>query len=359
VIDDRRGPLIYIDITEGDKSMLSSCLSNLKTRAAGLALAAGLVMLCSLPTEAQAPGSSRGLPGGEGNHTIQGRVHFPSGQSKGSNRVKVSLEGGSSSTQSTLTDEDGAFRFNQILPGSYTVVVDAGKEFETAHESVNIDRENSVGSMISNVEIMLKLKADANPAFADVPKAALDLYQKGAAAAQKGNIKGAAEFFSQAVSAYPNFAAALGELGIQYVKLGQMDKAGEAFEALVKLKPADPVARLNLGIALYNQNKLDAAEPHLREAIKLNNAGPSAHYYLGLTLIKTKRYDEAQKELETTIANGGDNISQAHKFLGGLYMNAKKNKQAADELEKYLQLDPKAPNAEQIRGTIKGLRSNP
>jgi regulator of sirC expression with transglutaminase-like and TPR domain len=38
-------------------------------------------------------------------------------------------------------------------------------------------------------------------------------------------------------------------------------------------------------------------------------------------------------------------------------MNARKNKQAADELEKYLQLDPKTPNAEQIRGTIKDLRS--
>jgi len=124
------------------------------------------------------------------------------------------------------------------------------------------------------------------------------------------------------------------------------------------LKPDDPAAQLNLGIALFSQNKLDQAETHLRAAIKLSNAGSAAHYYLGVTLIKTKRYDEAQKELETAIANGGDSIAQAHKYLGGLYMSAKKNKQAADELEKYLQLDPKAPNAEQIRGTIKSLRSN-
>jgi Flp pilus assembly protein TadD len=337
--------------------MLTSRLSFLKVCSSSLAL--GLVMLCSLSAKAQAVGSSRGLPGGEGNHTIQGRVHFPSGQSKGSNRVKVSLEGVSAfSTSSTLTDEDGAFRFNQVLPGSYTVVVDAGKEYETAHESVNIDRENSVGSMISNVEIMLKLKADAsNPAFANIPKAALDLYQKGAAAAQKGNAKSAVEFLSQAVNAFPNFPAALSELGLQYLKLVQMDKASETFAELLKLKPDDPTAQLNLGIALFSQNKLDQAEAHLREAIKLNNAGPAAHYYLGVTLIKTKRYDEAQKELETAIANGGDNIAQAHKYLGGLYMSAKKNKQAADELEKYLQLDPKTPNAEQIRGTIKDLRS--
>ena len=241
--------------------MFISCSSILKTRAASLALAACLVMLCSLPTKAQAPGSSRGLPGGEGNHTIQGRVHFPSGQSKGSNRVKVTLQGVSaSSTQSTLTDEDGAFRFNQIIPGSYTigvVVHDGGKEYETARESSD-DRESWRGQHdISNVEIMLRPKADAaNPAFANIPKAALDLYQKGAAAAQKGNAKSAVEFLSQAVNAFPNFPAALSELGVQYLKLVQMDKAGETFEALLKLKPDDPTAQLNLGIALFSQNKL-------------------------------------------------------------------------------------------------------
>ncbi len=101
--------------------MLIRSLSILKARAAVLALAACLLMLCSLSAKAQAPGSSRVQPGGEGSRTIQGRVNFPSVQSKGSNRVKVTLEGtNASSTQSTLTDEDGAFRFDQVLPGSYS-----------------------------------------------------------------------------------------------------------------------------------------------------------------------------------------------------------------------------------------------
>jgi regulator of sirC expression with transglutaminase-like and TPR domain len=38
-------------------------------------------------------------------------------------------------------------------------------------------------------------------------------------------------------------------------------------------------------------------------------------------------------------------------------MSAHRKKEAADELEKYLQLDPKAPEAEKIRGTIKDLRN--
>jgi tetratricopeptide (TPR) repeat protein len=190
------------------------------------------------------------------------------------------------------------------------------------------------------------------------------------AAAQKGNSKSAADFLSKAVAAYPNFPTALSDLGVQYMKLGQMDKAVETFEALLKLKPGDAPAHLDLGIALYNQStaliaekkpedagkKAEEAVAQLREALKLNSPGPTAHYYLGMSLIKVRNYDEAQKELELAISNGGENLAQAHRYLGGLYQRAQKNKEAADELEKYLKLDPKAPDADHIKEIIKGLR---
>jgi Tfp pilus assembly protein PilF len=332
-----------------------------------------LVLVAAAYAGAQAPGSSRGLSSGDGTHTIQGRIFFPSGQTNSSKTVRVNLEGTNSEGATTMTDQDGAFRFNGVRAGSYSVVVEGGKDFETAREPVNIDPGGTSGP-ISSITIHLRPKVDAsNPAFAGVPQSALDFYQKGMAAAQKGNAKSAVELLDKAVTAYPNFSVALSDLGVQYMKLGQMDKAAEAFETMLKLKPADAVGHLNLGIALYNQGstlasqqkfdeaqkKLDGAEAHLREAIKLNSAGPAAHYYLGLTLIKFKAYDEAQKELEAAISNGGDNLAMAHKYLGGVYMSLHKNKEAADELDKYLKLDPKVGNADQIRGTIKDLRSKP
>ena len=332
-----------------------------------------LVVSVAVGARAQAPGSSRGLSSGDGTHTIQGRIFAPSGNALTGMSVKVNLEATNGEGGSTTTDQDGSFRFNGVRPGSYAVVVDGGKEFESAREPVNIDPGGTSGPL-TTVTIHLRARVSAsNPAFAGVPQNALDFYQKGAAAAQKGNLKSAAEFLSKAVEAYPSFSMALGELGIQYMKLGQMDKAGQTFEALLKLKPNDPLAHQEFGIALYNQSaalltdkkteesiqKVGQAETQLRAAISLNSPGPNAHYYLGLSLIKLKRYDEAQAELETAIKNGGANIALAHKFLGGLYMNARRNKEAADELEKYLQLDPKATNADQIRGTIKDLRSKP
>jgi Tfp pilus assembly protein PilF len=330
-----------------------------------------LLLSLAMSAKAQAPGSTRGLSSGDGTHTIQGRVFFPNGQAISGATVKVNLESiNSSGGGSTTTDQDGSFRFNNIRAGNYAVVIPGNKDYETAREPVSIDPGGTSGP-ITSITIHLRPKIDAsNPAFAGIPQNALDFYQKGTAAAQKGNAQSAADFLGKAVSAYPNFPLALSELGLQYLKLKQMDKAAEAFEALLKLKPADATGQLNLGIALYNQGialvgqqklddaqkKLDGAEAHLREAIKLNSPGPAAHYYLGLTLIRFRAYEEAQKELELAIRNGGENLALAHKFLGGVYISTHKNKEAADELEKYLKLDPKASDADHIKETIKGLR---
>jgi len=324
-----------------------------------LVLTASLILSLAVITNAQAPGSSRGLASGEGQHMIQGRVHFPSGQTASGKTIKVNLESISTfGSMSTVADQDGTFRFTSLTAGDYTIVVDAGAEYEKAREPVNIYREASTGGRSIQVAIQMYPRVDSsNPLFANVPQNALSLYQKGSAAARKGDAKAAAESLSAAVAAHPNFPIALNELGSQYLILKQWDKAGETFEALLKLKPDDVAGHLNMGIVAFNKKKMEDAETHLRKALELKSAGPAAHYYLGLILVSTKRYADAQQEFELTISNGGEGLPLAHKYLGGLYMSTNKNQQAADELEKYLKLDPKAADADRIKGTIKDLRS--
>lgn len=319
------------------------------------------LLSAALIASAQGVGSSRGLTSGDGNNTIQGKVYFPAGDRNTGKTIKLHVESANATGgASTVTDQDGMFRFNGLRAGTYEVVVDGGKDYENTREPVTIDPVG--GGRIIQVSIALKPKVDAsNPAFAGVPHAALDLYQKGMAAAQKGSEKDtreAVDFLTKALAAYPNFPQALSDLGNQYLKLSQWDKATEAFDTLVKLKPSDSAAHLDLGIAFYNigGEKLPLAEAQFREAIKLNSPGPSAHYYLGMTLVKTRKYPEAQSELELAVKNGGDNIALAHRYLGGLYQAAHKNKEAADELEKYLKLDPKAKDADRIKQSIADLR---
>lgn len=309
-------------------------------------------------------GSTRGLPDSAGGiHTIQGRVYLPTGRRAGPG-VVVKLDGNVNGTRTAATDGDGSFIFNSLPAADYSLSVDGGAEYEVYRQQVTIYGNTGgvgVGRAGQTIQLdvhLLPKGAAVNEAklFAGVPSEAVDSYKKGMQFAQAGNTKKAIEQFNAALTKHPTFALAFSELGVQYLKQGDMAKLAATMEALLKISPNDGRAHLNLGIALFNQKKLPEAETHLREAVKLNATDPAAHYYLGMTLVGAKQYQEAEKELELAITNGGDNLALAHKYLGGLYMSSRKNQKAADELEKYLKLDPKAADAERIKSTIKDLR---
>jgi tetratricopeptide (TPR) repeat protein len=333
------------------------------------ALMATLVTLIFSPAYGQGVGSTRDLSSMTGgNNTIRGRVYTPSGKPV-EGRLVVRLESTDMISKQTSTDADGKFTFSGLTAGNFTVTVEGGKDYENAVEYPQIYKETgSAGARNLDLSIQLRFKPESNPALAGVPKDALQLYTKGVEAARKGDSKKAVEQLSEAVGLYQNFPLALNELGVQYLKMGQPDKAAEALQRAVKLAPADFFPHLNYGIALLNKKNFAEAEVELRQALKINSEAPTAHMYLGVALLtlsrdeKTKQYDmakyaEAQKELETAAASGKPEVAMAHKYLGGIYMGNKEYKRAADELELYLKLYPKAPDAEKLKGLIKDLRS--
>jgi tetratricopeptide (TPR) repeat protein len=338
-------------------------------------LFAALLLLAPLTiASAQGVGAGRDIADTGGNNVITGRLFYPT-KPAGDIRVKVMLESNSSPTITTTTNADGVFKFSGVNAGYYTVVVDAGDQYEIVREQVNIEKSLNYSSGSAQVPIYLRPKGSGpaakpgvmNAALAGVPKPAVDSYQKGLEFAQKGDSKKAAEQLSKAVELYPQFALALNELGVQYLRLGQPDKAAEALQSATKIMPDEFSPRLNYGIALLNQKKFVEAETELRQALKKNNDSPTAHMYLGIALLttsrdeKTRQYDmekyaEAQKELETAVSTGKDEVAMAHRYLGGIYSGNKDYKRAADEIETYLKLSPKAPDAERLREVVKDLR---
>jgi Flp pilus assembly protein TadD len=308
-----------------------------------------------------------------GSHVIQGRLYFPSGR-RADVRVRVKLQSSNTGDLAVMADINGNFAFRGLAPGSYTVVIEGGDEYETARETVFIDTEVRSRTGISppsitrpyTVLIYLQLKRDNNAenkpavynaALANVPAEARNLYMQALESIKTGDSKKAVEQLRGAISQYPDFGLAFNELGVQYLRLNEMAKAVEALGQAVRLTPDAFAPRLNYGIALLEKKNFAEAEEHLRQAIKKNDASALAHYYLGLTLLNQRGYDEAERELQKSLELGGEGLSLVHKYLGGLYWRKKDYKRAASELEAYLKLSPKATDADQIRGTIKELRS--
>jgi Flp pilus assembly protein TadD len=313
--------------------------------------------------------------GTEGNEEIAGRVFFPPG-SKSTARPVVKLQSLSSPELTGVTDRDGSFRFTTLRPDEYTIIVEGGDEYENATETVTIGNSGAVPAqgnpgqyaipLVYQVHIYLKPKgtnttggtaSTSKPALANVPAPARELFQQALKNARAGNHLKAIEQLMSAIAQAPRFALAYNELAVQYLKTGHVDQAVETLRDGLGINPDDFTLRLNYGIALLNQKKFERAETELRLATQKSNAdSPSAGYYLGMALLSQEKYDAAQSAFESAIKNGGDKLALAHKYLGGIYWHNRRYRQAADELETYLKLEPNAPDAQKIRGTIKELR---
>jgi Flp pilus assembly protein TadD len=325
-----------------------------------------------LSPSAFAQGSGKSSTGTGGVHVIQGYVFFPSGR-KVDGTIVVKLESLQYGELQVIPDSSGSFTFSALAPGSYTVVVNAGKEYEITREGVYIDSDLNLSRMgvrlpptTRRYTVMVHLRPKDSPgnkagvvnaALAGVPEKARKLYDTGVEQSRDDAAK-AAESFKEAIALYPNFPLALNELGVQYLKLRQINKAIDVLKEACKLNPEAFPSRLNLGIALLESKQFGQAEEQLREALKKNTNAPTAHMYLGIALLRLSKFEEAEKELLIAAEPNAAHLSMANYYLGGLYWRNKDYPKAVEQLEKYVLLTPNAPDVERVRGTIKELRGH-
>lgn len=331
-----------------------------------------LLGMLLLSPSANAQGSGKSSTGTGGNHVIQGYIFFPSGR-RAEGTIIVKLQSLQYAELQVIPDSSGTFTFSALAPGSYTVVVNAGNDYEMYRESVYIDTDLNLSrtgvrlpptTRRYTVMAHLQLKPSStgkpgvvNAALAAVPDKARKLYERGLEEAQGENPTKAVNTLKEAVTLYPNFPLALNELGVQYLKLRQVNKAVDVLSEAVKLNPDSAPSRLNLGIALLESKQFAQAEEQLNEAVKRNSNSATAHMYLGIALLRQRKFDEAERELVVATQANAAQLSMANYYLGGIYWRKKDYPRAVEQLEKYLASTPNAPDAERVRATIKDFRT--
>ena len=302
----------------------------------------------------------RNRPAGRGTYKIVGKVYLP--DSRPAQDVSVSASGAETSGVSSRTDIDGAFVLSGLSSGNYTVVVrESGYQTET--EILTI-AEGMISGQSFQLVFYLRQpgqpKQDVrptNPKLSGVPKPATVKYEKALEYLAKGDAKSAMPLLDEAIAAYPNFAAAHYEKGAALLKLNELDKAVEAFVKAITIKPDYLEAKYGYGMAVFQKKNYEVAEAVFRDVLKQKNDMTEAHLNLGISLFYLKNGTEAETELKTAIAGkGGENLALGHLYLGQIYIMKKQNADAVAELQKYIDLAPKAPNIEKIKATIADLK---
>jgi TolA-binding protein len=298
--------------------------------------------------------------GGSGSHTISGKVFLPDGTPAGG--VKVTMNGGGFASGGTITDRNGTFAFGSMPKGSYSFQVEAdGYQIES--DLLTIERFATVSQGYTLI-FHLRLpgqpkgaKAPANPLLNDVPKEPRGKYENAMEKIAKNDAKGALALLDEALALHPNFAAAYYEKGSAHLKENNLDKALESFVKAIQIKPDYLEAKYSFGYTQYLKKNYEVAAAVFEDVLTQKPDRPEAHLNLGVSLFYLKNIDAAESELKKALAaKGGESLALAHLYLGQIYAGKKRNAEAAIELQKYLDLAPKAPNAGRIKTVIADLK---
>jgi TonB family protein len=148
--------------------------------------------------------------------------------------------------------------------------------------------------------------------------------------------------------------------------------ASKAFETAAKLRPNFSAPHIGLAYSLLLRNKTDGAAREAKAALDIESTIADAYYILGVTRLRAGARDEALKNAEAAIKlQPGLALAYLLKsqaltiFFGDVLVSEAEDssadrkaryKQAAEALEKYLELSPNAGNKETWTEQLESLR---
>jgi Carboxypeptidase regulatory-like domain/Tetratricopeptide repeat len=316
---------------------------------------------------------SKTNPTGTGGvHEIRGRIYFPNGTAIDAT-IEIELQSTAYGTLKVTTDSGGSYGFTNLGPGNYTVVVNAGDQYEIARENVVIDPEVRTTlpvisrTRVFTVPVYLQPRRSnqsnektgvVNAKWSAIPKDAIHHYEKGNELAADKQLSKAEAEFRKSIEIAPSYTPAHTALGKLLLTQGKIPESVSELELAVRSDPNDFDARFSYGVALMNSKAIDRAQKEMNEAAALDKTAATPRYYLGLIFIQKKDLDDAQRELEAAKDLVGKKIFPLlHRYLGGVYVLKGMNKQAVAELEIYISQDPSAKDSDRIKQTISDLKN--
>ena len=264
--------------------------------------------------------------------------------------------------QRTKTDGSGLFMFKGISEGIFQVRVQTdGTSFAGGQSRrVQLDRTRA----FEQVDFVLVRKATASTSAItgavftqEVPEPARKEYERGAALLQKTDQrKQGLETLKKAIDLFPRYFDALELLGAEYLKQQEYELAIPVLTKAIEVNRRSYSSLYALAVAQYNLKQLPEAIESMRRAVTLNQRSANANLWLGMLLRQTGKLDEAETYLKQADQLAASKLPEAHWQLALLFNQLKRYKEAADELELFLKIQPDSRDTELIKKLIQRFR---
>ena len=290
-----------------------------------------------------------GSAAGQMTGMVSGSVTDKDGKPVEGARIVFQFEGGVSRSFEARSDKNGLYAQIGLAAGPYNVVAEKeGMGTKTAKITLRINDRLKVNFEFTP-ETSTKSVAGVSKAF-----------QEAVAASAAGRDDEAIAKLQEALVLNPKCYDCQYNLGRVYTKTKEYDRAVTAFQSAVELNPksADPYDGLAV---VYNaQRKFDEAATAGQAAASLRGPGggggnAGAVLDQGLILWNAGKIDEAKAKFEETLQLD-PNHGEVHYWLGMANLNQGKMPEAVQEMEIYLQREPKGRFASEATGLLGQLK---
>jgi len=294
------------------------------------------------------------------NAVIEGRVSLPSGF-EADRYVKITLRNSQMVLFTRYTGKHGEFRFDNLGEGMYYVRAEID-EFEPTEQKIALGRgiNAEVNLQLKEKKLQYAFNASRVVSVAElrqvVPNAARKEYELGLKSVAKNDVSGAAKYFQNALSIYPEYLAARNDLGAQFLKLKQIDEAEKNFQMVIAKDPKNFNAKFNLGLVRVERKDYVDAISQLNQAIVIDSTRPVARLWLGVAELELGDLASAEKELTRALVMGGSECIAAHYHLARIYLSRGDAAEALRSVRAYLDEAPKGEyvnDAKQLEKRVK------
>lgn len=279
---------------------------------------------------------------------VSGTVTDKDGKPVEGARIVFHFEGGVSRSFEARSDKNGSYAQVGLAAGPYTVVAE----------------KEGLGTKSANVTLRisdrLKVNFQFTPETAKGAPAVAKAFQDAVAASAAGRNDEAITKFQEALTLNPKCYDCQYNMGLVYTKMKDYDRAVTAFQTAIEFNPKSPDPLDGLAAAYNAQRKFDEAAKAGQAASSLRGAaggGGNAGAVLdqGLILWNAGKTEDARAKFEETLRLD-PNHGEVHYWLGMANLNQGKLPEAVQEMEIYLQREPKGRFANEAKGLLSQIK---
>jgi len=189
-----------------------------------------------------------------------------------------------------------------------------------------------------------------------VPVAARKRFEQGVQGLRERKWKSAEASLRKAIAIYPSYAWAWAKLGEALEGSRKPEEAGSAYASAIAIDARLYLAYARWAVIDANQERWDRVAATTDAAIQQNPAEwPILFFYNAVANFNLGRLKEAEQSAGRAVA--ADQFPRAHYILGHILAARGDYRGAVEHMSKYLELNPHAADAAQVRIEIQDARS--